>query len=140
MSFFGGIVEKLLGGSNVVGDVTGFLAKRAELKQQLELAKLQGDIEIEKAKASYRIADLQYDDAWELAQIQNSKHKDEWVLLVLSVPLVLCFIPPCAPWVLRGFEILAQCPDWYRWLVVMIFAAVYGIRVWRRQDGQMPKV
>jgi hypothetical protein len=127
-----GIIDRLLGGG--LGEAAvGYFAKRAELKQQLALAKLEGAIAVEKAKAEYRCKDLEYDNAWELEQIKNSGWKDEYVLVLLSIPLVMVFIPFAQPYVLEGFSVLDQCPEWYRWLLVMIFAATYGIRVWRRQ-------
>ena len=112
-----------------------YFERRQELKQQLALAKLEGDIAVEKARAEYRVKDLEYDNAWELEQIRNSGWKDEYVLVLLSIPLILVFVPFAQPYVLEGFNVLEQCPDWYRWLVVMIFAATYGIRVWRRQGS-----
>jgi hypothetical protein len=130
-----GWLASILGKGDIVGDVTGFLAKRQELRNTLELAKLQGAIDVEKAKAAYKAADLQYDNDWELEQIKNSGWKDEYVLMLLSIPLALCFVPFTAPWVLAGFGILAQCPDWYRWLILVIFGAVYGIRIYRRQSS-----
>lgn len=130
-----GWLSNLLGTGDVVGKTEEFLAARAKLKNDLELAKLQGQIDVEKARAEYKKADLQYDDEWELAQIKNSGWKDEYVLILLSIPLLLCFIPFTAPWVLAGFAILAQCPDWYRWLILVIFCAIYGIRIYRRQDS-----
>jgi hypothetical protein len=129
-----GLLSTILGG-NTVEAVTGFLAKRQELKQTLELAKIQGEIDAVKAKAAYRVADLQYDNDWELEQIKNSGWKDEYVLVLMSIPLVLCFVPLTAPWVLDGFKILEQCPQWYRWLVLVIFCAIYGIRIYRRQTS-----
>lgn len=127
-----GILSNLLGGG--LGEAAvGYFAKRAELKQQLALARLEGEIAVEKAKAEYRCKDLEYDNAWELEQIKNSGWKDEYVLVLLSIPLILVFVPFAQPYVLNGFAVLDQCPEWYRWLLVMIFAAVYGIRVWRRQ-------
>lgn len=127
-----GIIDRLLGGG--LGEkAVEFFAKRAELKQQLQLAKIEGEIAVEKAKAEYRVKDLEYDNAWELEQIRNSGWKDEYVLVLLSIPLILVFVPFAQPYVLGGFGVLDQCPEWYRWLLVMIFAATYGIRVWRRQ-------
>lgn len=78
------------------------------------------------------------DAAWEVEQIKNSGWKDELVIIVLTIPLVLVFIPKTAPYVLTGFQILEQTPDWYRWLVMLIFTAVYGIRLWRRQITDTP--
>jgi hypothetical protein len=134
----GALLQKLLGAvtGNLGAEAVDYFKQRQQLKNTLELAKLQGKIDAAKAEAAYKVADLQYDDQWELAQIANSGFKDEYVLIILSVPLVLCFIPYTAPWVLAGFGILKACPGWYQGLLVAIFSAVYGIRVWRRQDGK----
>lgn len=134
---FGDFLGKVLGGGTGQG-VMDFFKRRAELKQQLELAKIQGEIEAEKAWHEWRIANITADAAWEQAQIQNSGWKDEYVLVLLSIPLILVFIPWTASYVMDGFGILEQTPQWYRWLVMVIFGAIYGVRIWRRplsKDG-----
>lgn len=105
---------------------------RTEAKNKLELAKLESELQAERAWAEWRVKNIDADSAWETESIRNAGWKDEFVLLVLSVPLVLVFVPPAAPYVLNGFAILETTPEWYRWLAVMIYAATYGIRVWRR--------
>lgn len=105
---------------------------RVEAKNRLELAKLESEIKAEQAWAEWRVKNIDADAAWEQASIANSGWKDEATWVVLSIPLVLVFVPQLAPYVLTGFEVLDQTPDWYRWLVVMVYAATYGIRVWRR--------
>ena len=75
----------------------------------------------------------QMDNAWELEQIKNSGWKDEFVLLLLSIPLVMSFIPKMQPYVVEGFAALSTTPEWYQWLILAVFTAVYGIRVWRRK-------
>ena|SRR3990167_1069148 len=132
------ILSKILGG--IVGpgtgeQVVGYFKRRAELKQELALAKIQGEIKAEQAWAEWRTTNINADAAWEQASISNSGWKDEFVLLVLSIPLVLVFVPPLAQYVLQGFQILDTTPEWYRWLLVMIYAATYGIRIWRRKIG-----
>lgn len=137
MGIFSGLIEKIVGGQT--GEMAiQFFAKRQELKNQLALAKLEGEIAVERARAEYKAKDLEYDNAWELEQIRNSGWKDEYVLVLLSIPLVMVFVPPLTPYVLDGFAVLEKCPDWYRWLLVMIFAATYGIRIWRRQSDAKP--
>lgn len=138
MSLLGNLLGKVVG--SVVGPeagtaVIGYFARRQELKQALALKKLEGKIAVQVAKDTYRVKSLEYDASWEDAQIKNSGWKDEYVLVLLSIPLIMVFVPPLAPYVLEGFKILDQCPDWYRWLLVMIFAATYGIRIWRRDTG-----
>jgi hypothetical protein len=73
------------------------------------------------------------DHEWEIESLRNSGWKDEWVLILISIPMVGSFIPSTVQYVVDGFEALSQTPDWYRWLILIIFSAVYGIRVWRRK-------
>lgn len=121
---------------NWIKDLGGAAAEaykaHREAKTRLELARLDGELAAEKAWAEWRVKNIDADSAWEESSIRNSGWKDEFVLLVLSLPLVAVFVPTLAPVILRGFEVLATTPDWYRWLVVMIYAATFGIRVWRR--------
>lgn len=125
------IVAKLIGGA--APKVADYYIKKQELKHQRELAKIEGKIAYEKAKTQRAEASEGRDAEWEKLSIQNSGWKDEWVLVLLSIPLVLVFIPQTQPIVMEGFATLEQTPDWYRWLTLMIFAAIYGIRVWRRK-------
>lgn len=128
---FGTILTALL--SKAIPSAADFFIKREQLKQERELKKLEGKIKFEEAKTQRFSESLTADNVWELESIKNSGWKDEWVLVLLSIPLILVFIPQTQPYVLAGFETLNQTPSWYRWLVVLIFAAIYGIRVWRRK-------
>lgn len=126
-----GIAAIITGAIKPIGD---FFNRRQEIKAANHQAELKV-IEAQGTRTAEAIKeDLHADAAWELEQIKNSGYKDEWVLLVISVPLVGCFIPSIAPHILRGFEVLAKTPDWYQWLIMLIFTAVYGIRLWRRQQ------
>jgi hypothetical protein len=104
-----------------------------EAKNRLELAKLESEIKAEQAWQDWRVKNIDSDAAWEQSSIQNSGWKDEFVLVVLSIPLLLVFVPWTSPYVLAGFGVLDQTPEWYRWLLAMIYAATFGIRVWRRK-------
>jgi hypothetical protein len=126
------IVGSLLG--KVAPDVVGYYRDKQKLKNERVLERLRGKIEYEKAKSQRAAASEGYDNNWETQQIQNSGWKDEFTLLVLSIPMILVFFPPTAPYIADGFDKLQGTPDWYRWLVIMIYAATWGIRVWRRQS------
>jgi hypothetical protein len=108
-------------------------------KQKLASAEKIREIELKDALHRRQVEliaqGLAADATWELEQIRNSGWKDEYVLIVLSIPLIGCFVPGLAPYVLRGFEILSQTPSWYQWLIGVIFTAVYGVRIWRRQQS-----
>ena len=114
--------------------IAEYFKQRQKLKADLKLKKLEGKVKIEEAKAQMEIKKLESDNAWELEQIRNSGWKDEWVLILLSIPMVMSFIPTLAPYVQQGFAVLGMTPEWYRWLILMIFGAIYGIRIWRRKD------
>lgn len=128
---FGTIMSALLG--KFVPAAADFFMKKEELKQQVELEKLRGKIAWEQALTKRASESEGRDHEWELERIRQAGWKDEWVLLLLSIPLIGVFIPQLAPYMLTGFETLETTPDWYRWLVVLIFTAVYGIRIWRRK-------
>jgi hypothetical protein len=73
--------------------------------------------------------------AWEteFAKQAATSWKDEYTLIVVSVPVVMAFIPGLDGYVLKGFEAFAACPLWYQVMVQTLFYATYGIRLWRRQ-------
>ena len=117
----------------IAGPAIDFFKERQKLKTEVKLKRLEGDIKIEIAKADRAIRELDSDTNWELEHIKNSGWKDEWVLILLSIPLVLVFVPYTAPFIFQGFGVLATTPEWYRWLIMLVFTAIYGIRIWRRK-------
>ena len=125
------IVGALLG--KVAPKVADYYIAKQQLKQEVTLEILRGKAEYEKAKTKRASESEGRDHEWELESIRNSGWKDEATWLVLSIPMIFVFFPPMAPYVLEGFRILETTPSWYRWLVIMIYAATFGIRVWRRK-------
>lgn len=125
------VVGALLG--KVAPEVAGYYRDKLKLEAERELEQLRGKIEWEKAKTQRASESEGRDHEWELESIRNSGWKDEWVLVLLSIPLVLVFVPWTQDAVLDGFAVLDQTPSWYRWLTVTIFSAIYGLRVWRRK-------
>src|SRR5688500_10373139 len=128
---FGTILTALLG--KALPSAADFFMKREELKQQVQLEKLRGKIAWEEGLTKRASESEGHDADWELARIKEAGWKDEWVLILLSIPMVMSFIPKLQPYVIGGFAALSQTPDWYRWLTLMIFAAISGLRVWRRK-------
>ncbi len=122
---------------SIVEGITGpgfdYLKRRTSLKYELKLKKLESLVKIADAKANRVIKELDSDTAWELKQLDKQGWKDDWILIMLSIPLVLVFIPSMAPYIAQGFFVLGTTPEWYRWLIMLIFTAIYGIRIWRRK-------
>lgn len=120
-------ILKLLGGSAAekVGD---YFIRKQELKNELNLTKLQGKITLETAKAEAKAEAARHIHSWEMASLQNSGYKDEVVLFVLLIPYVGAFIPVVQDYILIGFQHLDKMPPWAVGLTVTIFLAIYGIR------------
>lgn len=67
---------------------------------------------------------------WERIMAMNSGQswKDEWLTLLFSIPMILCFFPGLVDDVQAGFEALGQMPDWYQYTLSIIVAGSFGVR------------
>ena len=117
--------------------IADYFNKRQEIKaqehqNQLEMIKAQGE-----RQAQLMRDGLTADMAWEteFAKQAATSWKDEYTLLVVSVPLVMAFVPGLAQYVAAGFVAFAGTPLWYQVMVQTIFYATYGIRLWRRNQS-----
>lgn len=101
-------------------------------REEIKRAEHDAKIETTKAETSARIEYLktkqQMDGEWELESIRQSGWKDEWVTILVSIPLVLCFIPGMDTYVTRGFASLQNTPEWYQWSVLIVIASAFGVR------------
>ena len=78
---------------------------------------------------------------WEMefAKQAQTSWKDEYTLIVVSIPAILAFVK--TSWldgptlVGQGFQALAQTPLWYQTLLISLFMATVGIRWWRRNQS-----
>ena len=67
---------------------------------------------------------------WETAMARSSQQswKDEWLTILFSIPLILCFIPSTVVYVEQGFDALSRMPEWYQYALSVIIAASFGVR------------
>lgn len=138
MSWWSAITEPLVAG------VSAWATKREErkaLESQMaaqermkvhELKMAQYDRQIELKKQG-----LEADAAWEMefAKQAATSWKDEYTLIVISIPAILAFIPACAKYVAAGFDALSKTPAWYQLILISIFLATYGIRYFRKMQS-----
>ena len=125
------IVTAVLG--KLAPNIAEYYITKQRLKAEIELEKLRGKAEYERAKTKRAEASEGRDHEWEILSIKNSGYKDEWVLGLVSIPMILSFVPSTQVYVSQGFVVLEGTPEWYRFIVMSIFLAVYGIRWWRRK-------
>lgn len=126
---------KALLGKGIVEPVANYYTRKQELRQARFEAQLKAEQAAGDRRAQLIREGLAADSTWELESIRAHAGgwKDEFVLLVLSAPLIMCFIPGLAPYVKAGFDALAVTPWWYPTATLSVFLATYGIRWWRRQ-------
>lgn len=114
-----------------LGEIAGeYLKERQKLKNDLKLAKLKGEIDLQTAKVKAAIAQQEHVQTWEQTYVnaQASSKKDEVVLGVILFPYVGAFIPGVQDYILVGFQYLDAMPYWAVGLTVTILLAIYGIR------------
>jgi hypothetical protein len=97
--------------------------KKTEAKALAEVALKEAEAEVFKRKATS-------ESDWDLLAQRNSENswKDEFLLIVFSIPFLMAFIKPLQPYVQAGFEILDTTPEWYRYSLGVMVAASFGVR------------
>ncbi len=107
--------------STVFSGWMGAKKVKAEGKAKIATAKVEAKVQQIKNKAdmdAQAAGDMRY--TW----------KDEYLTLLISIPVVMSFIPGLAPYVAEGFKVLSTTPEWYRYSFLGIIAATFGLRTW----------
>ena len=90
----------------------------------LAQAKAEAEAEVMKVAATHGAG-------WEKIMAQGTVHslKDEWLVLLFSIPLILAF---CGQWgrdiVADGFAALETMPEWYQYSLGVIVASSFAVR------------
>ncbi len=100
-----------------------------------------GYMETKKAKAKQKLVKIEAETSlmekqiageidWDVAAQKNSSGswKDEYLTILFSIPLLLCFLPWTVEYVERGFAALALTPEWYKYTLGVIVSASFGIK------------
>ena len=102
------------------------------LEGKVEKTKAETGAKVAKAKAEAVIMEKKATGEidWDLEAIKGSQNswKDEWLVILFSVPLILAFIPGMENVVSHGFQQLEQMPEWYQYSLGVIVAASFGVR------------
>ena len=114
------LIKPLLG---VASDAIGGYMETKKAKAKQKLVKIEAETEIVKQQIKGEVD-------WDLEAIKGSKDswKDEYLTILFSIPLLLCFLPFTVDYVERGFAALAMTPDWYKYTLGVIVSASFGIK------------
>lgn len=117
-------------GSAIVSGISGYFKDKNEIKKvQVEAEKLLIMAEAEsKAKRLEREAEQDY-DLDKIAMIAMDKSwKDEFLLILFSIPIAMCFFPEYRQYVEDGFKTLDIIPEWFMYIYVTMIVVIYGMR------------
>lgn len=118
----------------IIGALTGPVVSWLESREQLKAKKLEGKIRIEEAKIKAEEArwhetakaDSEYDVE---AQRQMAlSWKDEYIMFIMTLPVIGSFIPGIQDHVAKGWEYVALAPTWFQWSLIGIISATFGLR------------
>ena len=113
--------------SGIVNAVGGIAS--AWMQNKVEQTKAKGalNVAMEQRKTKMATGEIDWDQT--MAEASKDSWKDEWLVPLFSVPLILAF---CGDWgraiVESGFQALETAPEWYRYTLGVIVAASFGFR------------
>ena len=109
--------------ANIAGSWMDGKVEQTKAKAATNVAKAKAEAVIMEKKATGEI-----DWDLEMAKGSHSSWKDEWLVILFSIPLILAFIPGMEGIVANGFQQLEQMPQWYQYSLGVIVAASFGGR------------
>lgn len=109
---------------DLVGNIFGGVNDHFKDKRALKQAETEAKLRILEATSTHEIN-------WELLWAKQAENswKDEWWTIVVSLPLIMCFVPQAVQYVEAGFAALTATPEWYQGLVMIAFGARFGVRI-----------
>lgn len=119
---------------NVLGLAVGGAIDWFRGDQELKKVKAEGKIEVQKAKNQAEVAriskqaDQDHDQNMEMVRQMERSWKDEFVLILVTIPFAMCFIPELQEYAVNGFTVASTMPMWYQILLVGIFFNIYGMK------------
>ena len=130
---------------NITDPVVSYFNTRQELKSKERIRKIELDDALHTRRVELIKQGLTADMNWEMefAKQAVGSWKDEYTLIVVSIPAVLAFVKfetanyvfDGAAIVKAGFTALAETPLWYQTVLISLFLATVGIRWFRRTQS-----
>ena len=119
--------------------MASFASTWFEGQQKKTEARALAEAAMENAKAEvFKRKSLSEQD-WDFTALNQAETswKDEYLLILVSIPFGMAFIPPLQPYVEQGFIVLRDSvPDWYKAGLSVMIAASFGMRsyvkFWRK--------
>ena len=117
-------------GTAIISGITGYFKDKNEIKKvEVEAEKMlvlaKAEAEANKMK---RESEQDYDfDKISMIAMEKS-WKDEFLLILFSIPIAMCFFPDYRQYVEDGFKTLNIIPEWFMYIYVAMIVVIYGLR------------
>ncbi len=114
----------------IIAGITGIGKEWLQGRREIKKAKIGATVarfEAQAEREKHKVDRREDYDLQALKQMQYS-WKDEWFVFVFTLPVIGAFIPGIQDHVLIGFEYLEKTPEWYRWIIIGMVAATFGLR------------
>lgn len=103
---------------SIFGEVVSFFSRRQEIKHAEHEQHLKRIVsgEVEAGKSDQ-------------ISLASRGWKDEYLLIVTTLPMIVCFVPDMGPYVQQGFDTLSSSvPEYYWWGLGMVYVDTFGFR------------
>jgi len=92
--------------------------------------KLEIDLKKMEAQASLDIANQKATTDYDIEALRQSQNswKDEYLTILLSLPIIGSFFPVVQDYVATGWTYVSQAPLWYQASFIGVIAASFGLR------------
>jgi len=116
----------------IIAPIVAAIASIGRSWLDIRKVKAEGKISITQAKIQSKIKRYEQIGEMDITAMKGMQFswKDEFLTILLSIPMVMCFVPVLADFALQGFAILTQTPEWYRWCFMGVVTATFGLRTW----------
>lgn len=104
--------------AGVVQSIQTNKARKNELEQARHLKVLEG---INNAESAQFQGDI------ERSKGLTESWKDEFITIIVTIPMFMCFIPGMDVYVTSGFEALNKTPDWFQYLIIGVYSVGAGV-------------
>ncbi len=114
----------------LIGPLTSLASTWLNGKVERSAAKTKAEVQAKLTEAAIlekkAVADIDWD--LEMAKASSNSWKDEYLVILFSIPLILAWIPGMEGYVARGFEQLEKMPEWYMYSLGLIVSASFAMR------------
>ena len=117
-------------GTAIVRGRSGYFKDKNEIKKvEVEAEKM---LVLAKAEAEANKMKRESEQDYDLDKIamnaMDKSWKDEFLLILFSIPIAMCFFPEYRQYVEDGFKTLNIIPEWFMYIYVAMIVVIYGLR------------